>query len=139
MMSGNAVLALVVSPSGSLQDGLLALLTTMPQVSAVLVAEEAESALRLVENHQPALALLDFSTPGMGAAFKLIKFHWPAIYLISIAEDTTQQEGVEKAGADCVLLKGFSAQKLVRVIDEFLEAPEERPLIQAGTEGEDKR
>ena len=58
-MTKKTILALVVASSTSLQNGLLALMTTIPQVRTIFVAEGFYAALRMVENHQPALIILD--------------------------------------------------------------------------------
>ena len=118
-MTNKAVLALVVSSSGTLQNGLLALTTTIPSISAVLVAEDINSALRLVENHQPGLIILDMATLKVQDVIKQIKEQYPRIHLIVLAEDVAQQKEVESFGADSVLLKGFSAQKLIAIVEDL--------------------
>ena len=112
-MINKSILTLIVSSPGDLQNGLLALMTTIPQRGAVLVAEGLNSALRIVENHQPALIILGMSTPNMQEVIKQIKEHYPHIQLIVLVEDITQQKEAEESGADRVLIKGFPAHKLV--------------------------
>lgn len=119
-MTNKSIFALVVSGIGPLQDGLLALMTTIPQISAMLVAEEANSALRMVENHQPSLIILDMSLPKMQEVITEIKTQWPQIHLIVVVENTAQQNEVEGSGVDNVLLKGFPAAKLVALIEDLL-------------------
>jgi DNA-binding response OmpR family regulator len=71
------VLALTTANPGDLQNGLLALSTTMPQIQAVLLAEEADSALRIVAAHRPALELLDMRLPKQDVVLRQIKTEWP--------------------------------------------------------------
>jgi len=133
-MTNKSVLALVVSSPGSLQNGLLALMTTIPKISSVLVAEDVEASLRMVENHQPALIILDMSLPKVQETIKQIKTQWAQIHLIVLVEDIAQQKEIEVFGVDSVLLKGFSAQKLIAIIENLIEQRGDTPLPQIGTE-----
>jgi DNA-binding NarL/FixJ family response regulator len=120
-MTKKTVLALFVSNAGSLQNGLLALLTTIPQISPVLVDEELSTALRLVENHQPALAILDVSIPEVKEAIRQIKELCPQIHLIVLVDNVEGQKDAVELGVDRVLLKGFPAQKLVDIVEKFID------------------
>ncbi len=134
-MSSQSILALVVSSSGSIQDGLLALMTTIPSISAVLVAEDVNSTLRLVEYHQPALIILDLTLRRVQDVIKEIKTQWPHIHLIALAEDILQQEEAKASGSDSVLLMGFPAQKLVDIIENSIDSRADTPLVQTNGEG----
>ena len=131
-MTNKTLLALVVSSAGPYQNGLVALMTTIPQISVVLVAEDVKSALRMVENHLPRLIILDMAeqgqemvpapapySPGVQDVIQQIKSQFPLIQLIVIAEDFEQQKKAEVFGADIALLKGFSAQKLVEIVEHI--------------------
>ena len=120
-MTKNPVPALVVSNSGSLQNGLLALLTTIPRISPLLTDEELSSALRLVESHQPALAVLDMSMPDIKEIIRRMKQLCPHIHLIVLVENAIGQKGAEELGVDSVLLKGFPAQKLVDIVEKLID------------------
>jgi DNA-binding NarL/FixJ family response regulator len=119
-MAQKSILALVVSNSGVFQNGLIALMTTIPTINAVLVAEDTKSTLRIIDNHQPALIILDMSLLKVQDAIKQIKTQWPQIHLIVLTDDLTLGKDVETIGADHVLIKGFSPQKLVEVIEDFI-------------------
>ncbi len=134
-MTNKSVLALIIAGPGALQNGLLALITTVPQISAALVAEDASSALRMVENHQPALIILDMSIPKVGDVVRQIKTQYPNIHLIVLAEDTAQEKEGEACGVDSVLLKGFSAQKMIALIEGLLDQRVNTPSVQSDTEG----
>lgn len=114
-------LTLVVSKSDSLQDGLLALLTTIPQIDPVLSMEELSTALRLVENQQPALAILEMSIPEVKEVIRQIKESCSPIHTIVLVDDVRGQKDAEELGADSVLLKGFPAQKLVDIIEKLVD------------------
>jgi len=138
-MTNKSVLALVISSPGTLQNGLLALLTTIPPISAVLVAEDTKSALRMVENHQPGLIILELYSCKVGDLVRdliqKIKEQCPPIHLIILAEDTAQQKEIEAFGVDSVLIKGFPAQKLIAIIESLINQREDPPLPQTDTEG----
>ena len=118
-MPKKPMLTLVISIPGDFQNGLLALMTTIHHLSAVLVAEDHKSALRMVESHQPALIILDTEALQVREVILEIKTQWPQIFLIVLAEDIPQQKEAEESGADSVLVKGFPAQKLVKVIENL--------------------
>ena len=147
-MGNKSVLSLVVSSTGDLQNGLLALMTTIPQISAVLVAEDIGSALRMVENHQPALIILDMApqhqemvrdvTPcslQVQDIINEIRAQCPHVHLIVLVEDVAQQKEAEQSGADSVLIKGFSAQKFIAVIENLKDQRESPFPVQTNTEG----
>jgi DNA-binding NarL/FixJ family response regulator len=126
-MMTKPTLALVVTGPGSLQNGLLAMLTTIPQIQAVLVAEEASRALRMIADHRPALVLLDVVLPGneAGAVLKEIKTRWPSTHCIILVDDVRQEREAEAAGAGSVLIKGFPAAKLIATIEGLLSQEKE--------------
>ena len=119
-------LALVIIKQGTLQNGLLALLTTIPQISAVLVAEDAPSGLRMLKDHRPRLVLLDMALPEDGAQtiLKQIEAQWPGIRCIALTDGVQQKQAAETLAADVVLFKGFSAAKLISVTEELLSQPD---------------
>ena len=119
-MINTSILALVVTKSGALQNGLLALMTSIPPISAVLVAEDIKSALNMVENHQPELIVLDISLPQVQDVIIEIKTVRPHIHLIVLVEDIVQQKEVEESGVESVLIKGFSVHKLIAIIENSL-------------------
>ena len=50
--------ALIVTGPGSLQNGLLALMTAMPQIQVVGEADDASAALEMVAEHRPDLVVV---------------------------------------------------------------------------------
>lgn len=134
-MTNISPLALLVSNTESLQNGVLALFTTIPQIGAVLVAEDQNMALRMIKNHQPALVILDISLPEMHDLIQQIKTLWTQIHLIVLVEDTAQQKAVEAYGVDSVLRKGFSAQKLIALIENLIAERESSSTTRKNHEG----
>jgi nicotinate-nucleotide pyrophosphorylase len=64
-----------------------------------------------------------------------IKTQWPQINLIVIVEDTAQAKEVEESEVDSVLLRGFPAQKLVAIVENFIDCRENNPPVQAPAKG----
>jgi DNA-binding NarL/FixJ family response regulator len=114
--------ALIVSPEGPLRDGLLALLTALPRVEIVGVAEDSASALSLIQEHCPALVVLDADLPGdqVWTALRTIKGRWPRIRCVVLASTVERQHAAELAGADSTPLKGYPAEKLYAMIEKLL-------------------
>jgi len=115
-------LVLIIAAPGDLQDGLLALLTTSPQIKTILIAEDSTAAQRMLEIHNPSLVLLDMSLALNGARTTLeqIQSQWPSIRTIAIAHNMEQEYEAQAVDADSVLLSGFQATKLIAVIEELL-------------------
>lgn len=115
------ILVLILTNHGILQNGLLALLTTIPQISTVLVAEDVDSGLRMLQDHRPRLLLLDMELPedGAQAILKLIKSQSLCIRTIALVDSVLQREKAESLGANGVLFKGFSAATIISAIEEI--------------------
>ena len=115
-------LALIITKQGTLQNSLLALLTTIPQISAVLLAEDAPSGLRMLKDHRPRLVLLDMDLPEDNAQtiLKQIESQWPGIRCIALTDSVQQKQAAETLAADVVLFKGFRATKLIAVTEDLL-------------------
>jgi DNA-binding NarL/FixJ family response regulator len=114
--------ALIVTDLGSLHNGLLALMTTMPQIEVVGEASSASAALQMVAQHRPDLVLLDTDLPGSESCslLKQIKSDWPATRCIALANDVSQQQDAEASGADFALIKGFQPAQLITAVDRLL-------------------
>ena len=116
-MTSKSILALIVAIPSTLQNGLLALMTTTPLISAVLVAEEASLMLRMVKDHRPALIVMDMDFPDARMLLKQIKSSWPLIRCILLVDSVDQAKEAENA--DAVLIKGFTAEKLFETIEDL--------------------
>jgi DNA-binding NarL/FixJ family response regulator len=115
-------LALIAVRQGSLQDSLVALMTTMHQVTSFLIAEDAASAMRTAAQHRPALVVLEMSLGVEETRTVLgeVKSRWPLTRCLALADCVEQKEEAESAGADAALIKGFTAAKLTATIEGLL-------------------
>jgi DNA-binding NarL/FixJ family response regulator len=117
-MTKHCATALIVAGPGSLQSGLQALMTAMPQIKIVGQTHDAALALKMVADHHPDLVLVDANSPGqVGTTLKQIRKESSHTRSIVLVEDAHQQQQVEAIGADIVLLKGFPAAKLIATIE----------------------
>jgi DNA-binding response OmpR family regulator len=115
-------LALIAVRPGSLQDSLVALMTTMHQVNTVLIAEDAASAMRTAAQHRPTLVVLEMSLGAEETRILLreAKSRWSLTRCLAIVDGVKQKEEAETAGADVVLIKGFTAAKFTATIEGLL-------------------
>jgi DNA-binding NarL/FixJ family response regulator len=118
------VLALIAAAPSPLQDGLLALMTTSNQISAVFVAEEASLALRMVKDHHPTLVLLDSNLSEAQMVLEQIKNKFPKTRCIALLGSGQQEREVKEA--DAVLIEGFSPSQLLTAIEVLLAQSETR-------------
>ena len=124
IMKKNPVLALIIALPSPLLDGLLALMTTSDLINAVLVAEEASQALRMVKDHHPNLVLLDSHLPQALMVLEQIKNKWPQTRCLALVGSVEQERTFKEA--DAVLLEGFSPSSLMATIEDLLAQPDVR-------------
>jgi CheY-like chemotaxis protein len=104
-------------------------------VTSVLKARDGTEALKLFQEHQPGLVLLDINMPHMGglatlAALRRLSATVPIIMLTSVSEEAVVEECVRQ-GASNFIRKDVSAKMLstalCEMLDEFLGPKEPAP------------
>ena len=120
-MKKNPVLALIIALPSPFLEGLLALMTTSDLINAVLVAEEASQAMRMVKDHHPNLVLLDSHVPQARMILEQIKNQWPQMRCLALVGSVKQERTFKDA--DAVLLEGFSPAHLTATIEALLAQP----------------
>jgi len=116
------VSTLLLAKPGALRDSLVVLLMSLPQVATVKLADNAASALSMVETHRPALVLLDLGLSG-GQSWNLlrqIRRRWPHIQCVVLVDNVQHLQQAEAEGATKALLKGYPAAKLSVTIERML-------------------
>jgi DNA-binding NarL/FixJ family response regulator len=121
-MAKNQIQALIVTHRGSLQDGLRALVMSIPHVDIIGHVGDGAQTLEMVRKHHPDLVLLDTNLPGdeEWGILEQMTALWPEIQCIILADDVEQQQKATELGADIVLLKGFPPAKLAEIIEKLL-------------------
>jgi DNA-binding NarL/FixJ family response regulator len=116
--------ALLVAAPGRLRDGWQALLKAMPQISDVQQADDLPSALWALDRLGPGLVILDAGPFGAGAWYLLrqVKASKPQCRCIALVCNSWQERDAWLAGADGVLLRGFTGEEMfIAVKGLFLE------------------
>jgi DNA-binding NarL/FixJ family response regulator len=100
------------------RDGLRALLEMWPRVEVVGEAVDGSEAVRLVEECQPDVVLMDVRMPVMDGlqATRLIKAKWPGVRVIVLTMYVHHQADALAAGADAFLVKGCPEEQLLEAI-----------------------
>jgi DNA-binding NarL/FixJ family response regulator len=119
-MRGNAKV-LIAAGVGRLRDSLQNVLLAMPWVTITGQAADDASALRMVVERHPTLVLLDVNLPDgeVPALLEQIKARWPDIRCLVLADNARQRQAADAAGADSVLIRGFSVTELFAAIEEL--------------------
>lgn len=114
--------ALIVAASADLRDGLHSLLTVNPLVGTVTHASDGQSALRSIEDHCPALVLLDFDLPheDVQGVLRAMKERCPCTPCLAFTDHTEKREEIRSAGADVVLSKGYPAARVMTTVSDML-------------------
>lgn len=115
-------MALIIYGPGSLREGLIALLTAIPQIKEIVTASNIQEAERVIQKQSPALAFLitPSSEKNLQVSVQKIKSTSPETKCIALIDDEEQIDGLLKAGVDCVKPKGFPANELFLTIQKLL-------------------
>jgi two-component system response regulator DegU len=121
-MTKNQARALIVTQRGSLQNGLQALVMSIPQVDIIGQVEDGSQALAIIQEHHPDLVLLDTNLPNNEEwqVLEQMKTLRPETRCIVLADDVRQQQEATTLKADVVLLKGFPPAKLAETIETII-------------------
>lgn len=115
----DAIRIVVADDHPLFREGVVNSLRAADDIAVVGEASDAKSALELVQQHLPDVALLDITMPGGGirAAADIAKAA-PAtkIVMLTASEDQDDLLAAMKAGAKGYVLKGVSARELTGVI-----------------------
>jgi DNA-binding NarL/FixJ family response regulator len=102
------------------REGVITSLQTASDIEVVGQASDADSAVRVVREQVPDLALLDVTMPGGGGleAARQIATACPAtrIVMLTVSEDEDDLLAAMKAGASGYVLKGVAAQELLSIV-----------------------
>jgi DNA-binding NarL/FixJ family response regulator len=116
---------LVVDDQTVVRDGLVLLLGLLTGLEVVGSAADGEEAVRLVEEHQPDVVLMDLRMPRVDGveATRRIKVRYPAVQIVVLTtySDDESVFAALQAGARGYLTKDAGAEEIARAIDAVCE------------------
>ena len=120
---------LIVAHANSMRSSLQALLLSIPDITAVHLADDPETALASIGASRPELVLLDLHLLGddIWTALRQIHIVSPGSRRIVLADDVAQQAAVEAPAAEAALLKGTLPAELVATVERLLASPPGAP------------
>jgi DNA-binding NarL/FixJ family response regulator len=94
----------------------------MPLIDGIEQADDGATALRMIAERRPTLALLDTNLPDdkVWVVLRRIKTQRLQTRCLVLADNSRQRQTAQVAGADGVLIKGFSTRELFAAIEELL-------------------
>lgn len=109
---------MILAAPGRLRDGLQALLASYLDAEP-LVAGEGQPAAEAIRDVLPDLVILDAGWLGAGTAALVqeVKSHWSRMGCIVMVDRIAHFRAMQEAGADHVLLRGFSVIRLFEAVD----------------------
>jgi len=120
MSETSPIRVMLVDDHDMVRKGLAVFLKVQTDLELVGEARDGEEAVRVCEQSQPDVILMDLVMPGMdgAAATRVIKERWPAVQIIALTsfQEKNRVQGVLQAGAIGYLLKNVSAGDLAEAI-----------------------
>lgn len=120
MTEPTPIRVMLVDDHAVVRSGLSAFLLAFDDLELVGEAGGGEEAVRLCEQVQPDVVLMDLVMPGMdgAAATRAIRERWPQIQVIALTSFKEKElvQGALEAGAIGYLLKNVSAEELANAI-----------------------
>jgi DNA-binding NarL/FixJ family response regulator len=112
---------MIVAEPGRLRDGLQAMLDSFPALETVAVVDDGPSALEAIRSGRSDLVILDAHLFDEGTADLVcaIKQEGNGARCVVVADRLGQFQPLLDAGADAVLLKGFSAAELRTAVEQL--------------------
>ncbi len=138
-MSMAQIRVLLADDHKLVRAGIRSLLENLPEVEVVAEASDGHEAIRLVEQNEPQIVLMDLAMPGLNgleATRHLTKtFPEVRVLILSIYADEEHVYQALRAGAAGYLLKGAATEELELAIrsvargETYLSPPVSKPVI----------
>ena len=111
--------SLIVARSSAIQEALTTILSSIPQVNTLGVAENSMMALEMIHLHQPELVIVDdnFAEGETLDFIRRLKKNWGQIKVVVLADKSQQQQTLLESGADAVLLRGIPTEQITKTIN----------------------
>ncbi|WHZ25959.1 MAG: Two-component transcriptional response regulator, NarL/FixJ family [Nitrospira sp.] len=121
-----SVRVLLADDHAMVRQGLRAVLDAYEDIQVVGEAGDGAEALRLVEESQPRVLVMDINMPKMNGieATTRIKAHWPGIAVVGISVNAGDENSdvMKRAGAATVLPKDTAVEQLHAAIIEAVDS-----------------
>ena len=100
------------------RQGLVALLSLLPQIEVVGEASNGREVVEKVAEYHPDVVVLDVQMPTMDGldAMRFIKQRWPEVRAVVLTMYAGYHRLAQQAGADAFLLKGATVEELKTAI-----------------------
>jgi YesN/AraC family two-component response regulator len=114
---------LIVDDTARARQSMKALLVVWHKPEEIREAASGPEAVKLVEEFQPDIILMDARMPVMSGleATRVIKANWPQIKIILLSVFTDYQALAMEAGADGFVSKSDSPETLRKLLEEVLQ------------------
>lgn len=120
MAPESRITIVVVDDHPVVRNGLVSLLRTIPELDVVGEAADGETAVRIVDEHEPDVVLMDVRMPGMDGieATRRIREQTPGsrVLVLTMHDDDATVFTAMKAGAQGYLLKESEQDDIVRAV-----------------------
>jgi len=121
MQMGDKVTVLVMDDATVVRSLLASMLAEIDSVERIVQADDAASALRLVDEHRPDIAILDIKVPGSGPVrngidvLRQVKHNHPDTVVMMLTNQATERYRIEckRAGADHFFDKSSEFERLL--------------------------
>jgi DNA-binding NarL/FixJ family response regulator len=123
-----AALILIIGPEGRLREGLCIVLRTFPGIADLILTDSLDSGCELVVRHKPSLVIVDADDKleEECQSLKRVLASYAASRCLVIAKSLAQAAKAKEAGADAILLQGFSTNTLYQTLVSLEVIPESR-------------
>lgn len=114
---------LIITFSIVLQDGLSALLESLPEITSVTAVKDLSSAYTWLEAHQPRIVFLDSGLPGSVSqpVLERIQAISPQSQRVLLIDNVEELKGLPEY-ADAILIKGGAPSAVATVVTNLLYA-----------------
>jgi DNA-binding NarL/FixJ family response regulator len=119
------ITVLLAGVPGRVQDGLRALLSSLPRLQVVGVASTVSETLDVAAALKPALLVVDADLGGHAAPpfLRLLRAASPDARLLVLADTAQQQAELAEVGIGGVLLKGAGGAELLAMAESLISQP----------------
>ena len=122
MQSPFEIALVIIAPPGRQRDGLRVLLQAYDKIALVGEADDLASGAQVIAERAPALAVLQGGEGGEAfwAELRQLKAQCPNVRFTVVVPDYHQAELARAAGADAVLMEGFTSEIMFATIDQMM-------------------